>query len=748
MYHVWDGSEWKKTAALKVWNGSSWQKTYKFKVRDSISWLPRSISDQDDAVVIRWTTEAPTPPPPPPPTTHPVPDLDLKTLVEIEALLDPLNFTYSVVEPYETTSISTRDDKVVIDSQFPAAGESLAEGSNVTVRLYNFVQPTTTVPNLDGLLVSQANQAIINAGLVVGTPLNTEETYNNSLIGRVIVSSQYPLANSTVDTGESVVYDYYIQKPFATVPDLVNLDENNIYTPLDSANLTIGTRTGFATATASLDGKIKSTFPVAGTQVQQGSDVDYVVYEHTLAVVPNLNGLTTDQANAALVAAYLYPGTTTEEETTVVANEGKVKNNTQFPAAGNTVAKDSDVDYTYYVPNTTTIMPNVINMTPTNASAAVRAAELVDVPNVQFSRISTEWNKVYMTSPVAGTQLYVGTQVDLFWKIEEPKYVVPNIVGSTPSSGQIGTSNFDWGSNTLATTNTTTESLIGKVATQSPAANTLQYEGPVNYGLYVDNRPIVPNVVGQTQSTAQTNLNNVGLNYTVTNKAQTYNGQATAGTVNSQSIAAGTRVNAGTYVTIEVWSAYVPTAVTRTGNVSIGYAGDIAAEWIASYKNTAGSGAGTRERTSQPFYVGQFSTTNGKNMLAWTFNWNSFTSRANTVSGGNAWTVTGAQFRIWVNGGSGNDAAKSLRLGSYPSDVSSSPTSMNESAVNLRGQVLSISGRGTYGYVDLNTQLRSDCFTAPNYPLVVYAPNTSIDNYISNDADLRFDVTIQWTEYV
>jgi hypothetical protein len=260
----------------------------------------------------------------------------------------------------------------------------------------------------------------------------------------------------------------------------------------------------------------------------------------------------------------------------------------------------------------------------------------------------------------------------------------------------------------------------------------------------------MPNVVGQTEATAKALINNAGLNYNTPTTQALTSGQSSSlvGTVASQGTASGTKLDPGTYVNFVVYTAYVAQPVTRTGNVSIGYAGDIAAEWIASYKNTATSGAGTRERTSQPFYVGQFSTTNGKNMLAWTFNWSSFTSRANTVSGGNTWSVTGVQFRIWANDGSGNTNAKSLRLGSYPSDVSSSPTTMNENAINLRNQSISLSGRATYGYANLNSTLLSDCFTAPNYPLVVYAPNTSLDNYISNDGDVRFDVTISWTEYV
>jgi len=124
MQKVWDGSNWVTQNALKVWNGSAWVTNAKLKARTSISWLPTAVSDGDISQVVKWSIEAPTPPPPPPPVTHIVPDLDLKTTTELNDILTPLNFGYTIAG-YETTSILNRDDKVVIDSQIPAAGEAL-----------------------------------------------------------------------------------------------------------------------------------------------------------------------------------------------------------------------------------------------------------------------------------------------------------------------------------------------------------------------------------------------------------------------------------------------------------------------------------------------------------------------------------------------------------------------------------------------------------------------------------------------
>ena len=754
MIHVWDGTEWNSTKALKVWTGSAWNKTYKFKVRTSTAWIPVSTSDKDESATIRWSVEAPTPPPPPPPVTHPVPDLDLLTLQEVEALLDPLNFTYSVID-YEVTSDNAKNNKVVIDSQNPAAGQILAEGSNVVFKLYEFVQPQVAVPNIEGILTTNANTAITNVNLVVGNPLGTQETYDTNLIGKVIVGTQYPAAGTMVDVGSSVLYDYYIQKPFATVPQLVGQDENDVFTILDNANLTPGTRTVSNTTNAALDGFVKSQYPVSGTQVQQDSLVNYEVYEHTLTTVPNIAGLTTEAANLLLQQNYLYPGTTTTEETTNQSLEGRVKVGSVNPSQGTTVAKDSNVNYTYYVPNQYTTMPYLVGQSSTTAFQMLQAAELVGVDKIAYTRNSANFNKVYNQEYAQGSQLPVGTLVDVYYYIEEVKFVVPDIRGVTPGTTgqQIANYNFTWGSNTLAATSTENVNLIGKISTQSPTQGTLAYSDPVNYGLYTDGRPTVPGVVGQTEANAKTAINNAGLNWTVVSKAQTFNGQATAGTVYSQNYPEGTRLASGSYVTIEVWAAYVPTEVTKTATVIIGWYGDIAWQWQASYRdtlaNTAGVTDGGLRTTTQPYYAGYFDSTNAKQHIACAFNYTTFDNWVKANKTGNrSYTITSAQLRVWSEDGVGNTNSKSLRVGSYPTSTSSAPSVMRESDINTRGITLPFGGRGQYGYATANSTLISDCFVAPVYPVVVYAPNTSIDNYIRNDSDIRWYVNIQWTELV
>ena len=765
MQKVWDGSNWVTQNALKVWNGSTWITNSKLKARTSISWLPTPVSDGDISQVVKWSVEAPTPPPPPPPVTHPVPDLDLKTTTELNDILSPLNFGYTIAG-YETTNILSRDDKVVIDSQIPPAGEALAEFSNVSVKLYNFVQPTTIVPNVGGLLKSAADQAIVAANLVVGSPLDTVETYDATLVGKVVAGSQFPTAGTEQDQGTSVIYDYYVQKAFVTVPNLVNTDEDDIYTTLSNLNLSVGTRTTEATANAALDGKIKSTFPVSGTQVQTNSSVNYTVYVNTLATVPNLVGLTQAQAETALQDANLYSGTITNFETTVVADEGKVRS--QGTAAGQTVAKFSGVNFVVNVPNTTTTVPNFSNLTTTQADALRIQSEL----NIQLSAsVYTNDTNLHMKivpnsqSPSAGTVVAIFSTVTMSVYLPFPQYTVPNLIGQTPSSGAID-ANFTWGSNSLAATSTQTTSNFGKVASQSPAAGTQAQAQAINYGVYVDGRPTVPNVVGSTQSSAQTSIANVGLNYSVTNQALTSTAQNyLAGTVASQNPSGGTRLASGGTVSIVVYTAYVPTAYTRTARVDIsdgtqsGYF-DKNGNWNAStnasirwtnqaaYRLTATTGQRMTTATSGTLsnaFVGWQNSTNGNWASVFDFNKANVESFITTnITGGASFSVGTVAVTIGVGSTGTNGKTWYLDyVGGTP------PTTLTQSGVPIANTQFLSSGinNGDYLNVNLNSTMKSQIWDYDG-TLIVHNKNTNAAaTHYGVITNVQLSVNISWTEY-
>jgi len=748
MQKVWDGSNWVTQNALKVWNGSAWITNSKLKARTSISWLPTAVSDGDVSQVVKWSIEAPTPPPPPPPVTHIVPDLDLKTTTELNTILDPLNFGYTIAG-YETTNILSRDDKVVIDSQIPAAGEVLAEFSNVSVKLYNFVQPTTIVPNVGGLLKSAADQAIVTANLVVGSPLDTVETYDGTLVGKVVAGSQFPTAGTEQDQGTSVIYDYYVQKAYVTVPNLVNTDEEDIYATLSPLNLSPGARTTEATANPALDGKIKSTFPVSGTQVQTDSSVAYTVYVNTLATVPNIVGLTQAAATLALQDAFLYPSTISSVETTNPSLEEKVAS--QGSPAGSTVAKNSGINFAVYVPNTTIPVPSLVGQTFQNASNALNTAELVGNPTTVPTTNTSLHLTIKSQSPNAGTVVNVGSTVNVEVWVPMPTYTVPSIIGFTPSSGAID-ANFTWGSNSLGSTSTQTTSDFGKVASQSPAAGTSATAQAINYGIYVDGRPTVGNYVGSARTTAVSNIQNLGLNASVTYQNQTYNGQATADTVASQSPSNGTRLALGSTVSIVVWNAYVPVPVTYTGTVTVGdnaySGGNYLLDWVyqAHYKNMQSSG--TRVATSGyqnlTGNAGYWSSTNGKEGMLFKLNPQNVDSYIKSnITNGAAYTVTGITLKVAV-GSLGNNG-KTWNLDWAPFSGNSAPTTYTDSQMTNTQTWSGISNSGLRT-IALNSGWR-DYIWSYGYALAIAARTDAANSAVTYGQinGVHLVANISWT---
>lgn len=77
--------------------------------------------------------------------------------------------------------------------------------------------------------------------------------------------------------------------PNVTVPNVVNLTQAAATTAIENAGLevdTVSTADNDAGATEANDGKVKTQTPAAGTVVNEGTEVDLVVYDYTAAAQP------------------------------------------------------------------------------------------------------------------------------------------------------------------------------------------------------------------------------------------------------------------------------------------------------------------------------------------------------------------------------------------------------------------------------------------------------------------------------
>lgn len=739
MLKVWDGTDWASLDGVKYWTGSEWDKNNRSKVRSaSNDWIPRRFTDKDVAIIVKWNVASRTPPDTPDPTFDIPNIMGLTQAAAITAI--QVNFNVGDITYINTTN-SALDGKVA--SQFPEPNLKYPANTFINFVLYDYVTPTAVVPQLNGLLKTQAETAITSLGLVVGLQ-DTIEVYDTTLIGRVVPDVQFPAAGTTVDTGTLVSFDYYVQKPFVSMPNLVGQDQYSVFSLLSAVNLDPGTVTNIETTNQSLEGKVASQQYNAGQQLQAGTTVNYSVYiPNTTTTVPNIVGKTPSQASDLLNSAELYLGTETTLETTNVSLEGTIAS--QQYGAGTTRPVNTSVNYVVYIPNTFTTVPNIVNQTLATATSLCTAAELIlgyKYGETETSNTSLH-NKIAAQSPAAGTSQYVNTSINYNLYVPLKTAIVPSIVGQTPSvaAGTLSSPGFVLGYQT-GSVNTTSQSLVGTIASQSPSSGTTQNIGSaVNYTLYVlDPYTTVPNIVGQSASTANTLLTNAGLNVGSVTETPTSNASL-VGTVQSQGTASGSSVLRGSSVNYVRYRAYITNTVTQT---KTGTAYIWAPNWYSTYY---GSGS-RRTINTETLYFGRFSTTSttGDQVSLIKVNDASLASACNGVSGSRPYTITGVTFNYQLGSGLGN-SSKPVYLGYASYTNTGTPGTISLSSVYKSQQYAGNQTNGNYYSINLNSNLRSMCFSAPTYALVVNAQDTNASSYGGIVASsVYFTITLQWTE--
>lgn len=319
------------------------------------------------------------------------------------------------------------------------------------------------------------------------------------------------------------------------------------------------TRSGAAWLPASvsnLDASITMTFSVIAPTIPGGGPT---------ATVPNLNGLTLQQAITALENLSLVDSAT-EQVTNTQNLDNYVVNNSQNPAAGTVVATNSTVTFKYYnyIPAKTTV-PNITGLTTASADASITNAELVKGFTSTFETTNTGLiGTVKEQSPAAGTQVDVGDTVSYVYYIEDLDRTVPQLNNLTRAQAQnaLAAQNLFYNEGTQTTTN---QALVGTVVpnSQFPSAGSIvQKNSYVSYDYYVIAQVTVPDVTNDLISTARTEIANAGLS--ISENSTSNSTPANDNKVYYQSPAAGTSVNAGSTVIVYY---YLPAPLTTVPNI-------------------------------------------------------------------------------------------------------------------------------------------------------------------------------------
>ena len=398
------------------------------------------------------------------------------------------------------------------------------------------------VPDVRGMSESAAAAAIQDAGLAVGTP---GEEYSNTVpVGQVI--RQNPAAGASVAPDTVVTFVLSMGPQPVDVPDVVGMTEEAAQTALEDAGLALGTP-DYPYSDTIPAGEVISQDPVAGTSVAPGTAVALTVSAGPEPVpVPDVVNMTQSAAQSAIEAAGLN-ATITLDYSDTVPNGIVISQN---PPAGTSVAPGSAVSFEVSKGPEPVDVPDVVGMTEADAQAAIENAGLI-VGNVDHAYSDTVPDgQVSSQDPASDRTALPGTPVKLVVSDGPEPVNVPNVVGMTESEAQTA---IDAVGVTVGTVDYAFSDTVAKdhVISQNPVADTSVLPGTA-VALVVSKGPdlvTVPDVVGMTESAAQTALTAERLQASVT---RVYSDTVPEGEVISQDPAAGASVAPNTAVTLFV----------------------------------------------------------------------------------------------------------------------------------------------------------------------------------------------------
>ena len=162
--------------------------------------------------------------------------------------------------------------------------------------MYN---PPSSVPNVVGKTLTEAEKAITEAGFEVG---ETTEVYSDTVKSGLVVSTD-PEAGKTPDRGSAIDIAVSMGKEQVTVPSVVGYDETTAKQILTQAGFTpVAGKSKYSDSVNK--GAVISTSPEGGEPADKGSEVTYVLSKGANSVeVPWVTGMTQDDAYSTLTDA-------------------------------------------------------------------------------------------------------------------------------------------------------------------------------------------------------------------------------------------------------------------------------------------------------------------------------------------------------------------------------------------------------------------------------------------------------------
>ncbi len=280
--------------------------------------------------------------------------------------------------------------------------------------------------------------------------------------------------------------------------------------------------------------------------------------------VPNLVGLSQDDAIAQINSTNWFTAGDVKEEYSDSVAEGKVID--QDPAAGKSFSKGTQI--TLYVskgaePAADETVPDLSGMTASEAEAALAKYNLVSKAGDGVYSSDVEVGKVAQQNPAAGTSVKAGDTVTYQLSLGPETVDVPDVTGESESAA---TSDLKAAGFAVSSQTAESDSVDkGYVIKQSPTGSAEKGSTVTITVSSGSSKVSVPDVVGKSESSASSALENAGFSVNV---AYASSSSVSSGDVISSSPGSGSLAKKGSTVTITVSTGSSTSPSDNTNNTT------------------------------------------------------------------------------------------------------------------------------------------------------------------------------------
>ncbi|VEG26476.1 Serine/threonine-protein kinase PrkC [Actinomyces howellii] len=306
----------------------------------------------------------------------------------------------------ETTRVARRSGRSPRRRAVLAVGALVVLGGGASGLWYVTKGPgrTVAVPDIRGLSQDDAKALVEGRGLVWGAPTRA---YSDTVASGLVISCS-PEVGIRLRLGDAVTAVISRGIEQVEVPDVTGMTQEEATTAISEAGLALGAVTQDYSQDVT-QGQVISSDPGAGTVVNHSTAVAIVVSRgRQPATVPDVTGMSLEDATTTLEAAGLALGATTEAYSDTVAQGLVISSDPQAQAVG--YYKGDTVDLVVSKGPEMVTVPDVTGMSEEEATAALEAAGLV----VEISHVlGGLFGTARSTDPAAGTSVRKGSTVTL-----------------------------------------------------------------------------------------------------------------------------------------------------------------------------------------------------------------------------------------------------------------------------------------------------------------------------------------------